>query len=59
MSTTDAGAGAAANKGPIAWFARNPVAANLLLLFLIIGGVIAGRHLAVQLYPTSICGRLP
>ena len=50
MSTTDAGAGAAA-KGPIAWFARNPVAANLLLLFLIIGGVIAGRHLAVQLYP--------
>ena len=50
MSTTDAGAGAA-TKGPIAWFARNPVAANLLLLFLIIGGVIAGRHLAVQLYP--------
>ena len=50
MSTTDAGAGAA-NKGPIAWFARNPVAANLLLLFLIVGGVIAGRHLAVQLYP--------
>ena len=58
MSTTDAGAGAT-NKGPIAWFARNPVAANLLLLFLIIGGVIAGRHLAVQLYPTSISGRLP
>ncbi len=50
MSTTEPGAGAA-TKGPIAWFARNPVAANLLLLFLIIGGVIAGRHLAVQLYP--------
>ncbi len=50
MSTTDAGSGAA-ERGPIAWFARNPVAANLLLLFLIIGGMIAGRHLAVQLYP--------
>ena len=50
MSTTEPGAGAA-TKGPIAWFARNPVAANLLLLFLIIGGVVAGRHLAVQLYP--------
>ncbi len=50
MSTNDAGAGAA-ERGPIAWFARNPVAANLLLLFLIIGGIIAGRHLAVQLYP--------
>ena len=51
MSTTDSGAGAAATRGLIAWFARNPVAANLLLLFLIIGGIIAGRHLAVQLYP--------
>ena len=51
MSTTDSGAGAAATGGLIAWFARNPVAANLLLLFLIIGGVLAGRHLAVQLYP--------
>ena len=49
MTTTDAGD--ATTRGPIAWFARNPVAANLLLLFLIIGGLIAGRHLAVQLYP--------
>ena len=51
MSTTDSGAGTATARGLIAWFARNPVAANLLLLFLIIGGVIAGRQLAVQLYP--------
>ena len=50
MSITDVGS-VAADKGLIAWFARNPAAANLLFLFLIIGGVIAGRHLAVQLYP--------
>ena len=50
MNADDAGA-EAVHKGAIAWFARNPVAANLLLLFLIFGGVFAGRHLAVQLYP--------
>ncbi len=51
MSTHDAGSGGGATTGLIAWFARNPVAANLVMLFLIIGGLIAGRSLAVQLYP--------
>ena len=34
--------------GLIAYFAGNPVAANLFMLFLIIGGAISGAHLAVQ-----------
>lgn len=38
-------------KGLIAYFAGNPVAANLLMLFLIVGGWLAGSRLAVQLFP--------
>lgn len=37
--------------GPIAWFAANPVAANLLMLFLIAGGIISGTNLAIQHVP--------
>ena len=55
MPTTDtvplARPEAAASPGPIAWFAENPVAANLLMLFFIVGGVIAGTHLAIQHFP--------
>ncbi len=55
MATTDTGPvtqpGTAAKPGPIAWFAGNPVAANLLMLFFIVGGIIAGTHLAVQHFP--------
>ena len=38
-------------SGPIAYFAGNPVAANLLMAFFIVGGLIAGRNLAVQSFP--------
>ena len=55
MPTTDTGPatqpGTAVKPGPIAWFAGNPVAANLLMLFFIVGGIIAGTHLAVQHFP--------
>ena len=56
MSNNDAGggaggAGAPAPRGPIAWFAANPVAANLLMVFAIVAGAIAGSQLAVQKYP--------
>ena len=37
--------------GLVAYFAGNPVAANLLMLFLIVGGLIAGANLAVQHAP--------
>ena len=54
MNTTAAdaaGAGAPAKTGFIAWFAGNSAAANLLMLFLIAGGVLSGIHLAVQNFP--------
>ena len=55
MPTTDTGPATqprtAVKPGPIAWFAGNPVAANLLMLFFIVGGIIAGTHLAVQHFP--------
>ena len=41
----------AVKPGPIAWFAGNPVAANLLMLFFIVGGLVSGAHLAVQHFP--------
>ena len=40
-----------AKKGLIAYFAGNPVAANLLMLLCIVGGVVSGFQLAVQNYP--------
>ena len=43
--------GPAVRTGLMAYFAGNPVAANLLMLFLIVGGIISGRHLAVQYLP--------
>ncbi len=38
-------------SGPIAYFAGNPVAAYLLMIFLIVGGVLSGLQLTVQYYP--------
>ena len=56
MSSNDAGGGAGGTgtpvpRGPIAWFAANPVAANLLMVFLLVAGAIAGSQLVVQNYP--------
>ncbi|MDE0695443.1 MAG: efflux RND transporter permease subunit [Boseongicola sp.] len=38
-------------SGPIAYFAGNPVAAYLLMILLIVGGVLSGLQLTVQYYP--------
>ena len=43
--------GVPARAGFIAYFAANPVAANVLMLFLIVGGLAAGSRLVVQHYP--------
>ena len=61
MSMTDAGSTDAApaaqpsptglKSGLIAYFAGNPVAANLLMILLIVGGVLSGLQLIVQYYP--------
>ncbi|WDD99541.1 efflux RND transporter permease subunit [Thalassomonas actiniarum] len=39
------------NKGLIAWFARNSVAANLLMLFIIIGGLLTATTISKQMFP--------
>ena len=38
-------------KGLIAWFARNPVAANLLMLFILIGGILTAFSIRKQTFP--------
>ena len=38
-------------KGMIAWFAKNHVAANLLMLFLLLAGAVAGLTMKVEVFP--------
>ncbi|MHC4779285.1 MAG: efflux RND transporter permease subunit, partial [Planctomycetota bacterium] len=38
-------------KGVIAWFAKNPVAANLLMILVIAGGVFAASTMRMENYP--------
>ncbi|WP_286263287.1 efflux RND transporter permease subunit [Thalassotalea atypica] len=39
------------HKGLIAWFARNSVAANLLMIFIIIGGLLTAGTISKQMFP--------
>lgn len=39
------------NKGLIAWFARNSVAANLLMIFIIVGGFLTAQTINKQMFP--------
>ncbi len=38
-------------KGPIAWMTGNPVAANLLMLFLLVGGFFWGTQVKQEVFP--------
>ncbi|MDJ0919847.1 MAG: efflux RND transporter permease subunit [Henriciella sp.] len=38
--------------GLIGWFVRNPVAGNLLMVVLLIGGILAAGNLRTQVFPT-------
>ncbi len=38
-------------RGPIAWMARNPVAANLLLILVLVGGVLALSRIKQEVFP--------
>ena len=38
-------------KGGIAWFARNPVAANLMMIFIIMSGAIATQAVKEEIFP--------
>ncbi len=39
------------NKGVIAWFARNSVAANLLMIIIILGGLLTANTIRKQFFP--------
>ncbi|MBE8168412.1 MAG: efflux RND transporter permease subunit [Shewanella sp.] len=39
------------NKGLIAWFARNSVAANLLMIIIIVGGLLTANSIRKQFFP--------
>ena len=39
-------------RGPIAWMAQNPVAANLLLAFLLLGGIMTSFNIRQEVFPT-------
>ncbi|MFT7579357.1 MAG: multidrug efflux pump subunit AcrB [Myxococcota bacterium] len=41
----------ASMKGPIAWMARNPVAANLLMLALLLGGLVMSTQVKKEVFP--------
>ncbi len=40
------------DRGLISWFIRNPVAANLLMLVLLVGGALSAVNLQRQVFPT-------
>lgn len=40
------------STGIISYFARNPVAANIIMVLLLVGGLIAGLSLTAQVFPT-------
>lgn len=42
----------AQHKGIMAWFAYNPVAANLLMLFIIVGGLFSAFTINKEIFPT-------
>ena len=39
------------DRGIIAWFARNPVAANLLMIIIILGGLLTANTIRKQFFP--------
>ena len=45
-------------SGTIAWFARNPVAANLLMAFLVVGGLLAVFNVPSEVFPEIALDRI-
>ncbi|MBE9546030.1 MAG: efflux RND transporter permease subunit, partial [Proteobacteria bacterium] len=45
-------------KGAIAWFAENRVAANLLMMFLILAGVITCTTIKLEIFPETSLDRI-
>ena len=38
-------------KGVVSWFTRNPVAANLLMVLLVVGGVLSATTIKMEMFP--------
>ena len=45
-------------NGTIAWFARNPVAANLLMVFLVAGGFLSATRVTSEVFPEITLDRI-
>ena len=45
-------------KGMVAWFAENHVAANLLMLFLLLAGVVTGLTMKLEVFPETSLDRI-
>ncbi|MDY6836875.1 MAG: efflux RND transporter permease subunit [Thermodesulfobacteriota bacterium] len=45
-------------KGMVAWFANNHVAANLLMLFLLLAGVVTGLTMKLEVFPETSLDRI-
>ena len=52
MSDAYLGDAAPRERGLIDWFANNTVAANLIMLLMLVGGFVAGTNLTAQIFPT-------
>lgn len=39
------------SRGPISWMAQNPVAANLLMVILMLGGILIGSKAKQEVFP--------
>ena len=50
--TAPANAAAESRRGLIAWFIANPVAANLLMVVLLVGGALSAFNMRSQVFPT-------
>ena len=40
-------------RGPLHWFIHNPIAANLLMIFLVLGGLMTAPNLDKQFFPST------
>ena len=45
-------------KGAVAWFAENHVAANLLMIFLLLAGFLTATSIKVEVFPESAPDRI-
>ncbi|MCY1054505.1 efflux RND transporter permease subunit [Nannocystis sp. SCPEA4] len=52
-SSASGSSGMVAGSGPIAWMARNPVAANLLMILLLVGGLLMAGRVKQEVFPET------